>query len=82
MIHVYRAPDTPLPAIPADGRPPIPVRLVWGELDAFMPREAATLTEAYLPAGEVRTWPGASHWLLAEEPDRVAAELIEYFGAP
>jgi pimeloyl-ACP methyl ester carboxylesterase len=82
MIHGFRAPDVPLPAIPADGRPPIPVRLVWGERDAFVSREAAALTEAYLPAGEVRTWPDAGHWLLLEEPERVAAEMIEFFGAP
>jgi pimeloyl-ACP methyl ester carboxylesterase len=79
MIHGYRAPDVPLTGMTPDGRPPIPVRLVWGERDAFLPRRAAALTEAYLPAGEVRYWPDASHWLLLEEPERVGGEMVEFF---
>ena len=80
MIHGFRAPDAPLAGMTADGRPPLPVRVVWGERDAFVPRKGATLTEAYLPPGEVRYWPDASHWLLLEEPERVADEMIAFFG--
>jgi pimeloyl-ACP methyl ester carboxylesterase len=81
MLHTYRAPDVPIAGIPPDLRPPIPVRLVWGERDAFIPREAATLTEPLLPPGSVRYLPEASHWLLLEEPDATAREMIEFFGA-
>lgn len=80
MVNGFRAPDAPVAGMTADGRPPIPVRVVWGERDAFVPRKGATLTEAYLPPGEVRYWPDASHWLLVEEPERVAGEMIAFFG--
>lgn len=80
MINTYRAPTTPLRGLTRDGRPPIPVRIIWGDRDAFVPLEASALSEVYLPEGEIRHWPSASHWLLHEEPERTAEAMIEFFG--
>ena len=81
MINTYRAPEVPIGGIPASLRPPIPVRIVWGERDAFIPRQAATLTEPLLPPGSIRYLPEASRWLLLEEPDATAREMIDFFRA-
>ncbi len=81
MLNTFRAPEVAIEGTPTDLRPSIPVRIVWGERDAFVPRESATLTEPLLPAGAVHYLPEASHWLLLEEPEETARQMIEFFGA-
>jgi pimeloyl-ACP methyl ester carboxylesterase len=79
MLNVYRAPFRSEP-IPGDGRPRVPVRYVYGGRDAYIPREASLLTAEMIGAEAAVELPEASHWLLLEEPERVAALLVEFFG--
>jgi pimeloyl-ACP methyl ester carboxylesterase len=64
----------------AKGLPPVtvPTSYVWGSADMAFGRTAAERTEAYV-AGPYRFVPieGASHWLLDEAPDIVAATILE-----
>jgi len=80
MLEVYRADWAPV-ALPPDGKPSVPVRYVTGSNDAYIPKAAVEVTAEYLPPGAVVELPEASHWLLLEEPTRVAALMLEFFGA-
>ena len=80
MINTFRAPIVPLRRMPPGGRPEVPFRVVWGERDAFIPRERIALNQRYLPEGAIVVLPEAGHWLLHEEPERTAREMIDFFG--
>ena len=77
MINTYRAEWSELTDLPPVT--PVPVRLVWGEKDAFQPLAAARLSERYLEPGAVRYVPEASHWILMEEPELTSRAMIEFF---
>ncbi len=47
MINTYRAPNTPIRRMTADGRPTIPVRIIWGDRDAFIPLAGARLRDLF-----------------------------------
>jgi pimeloyl-ACP methyl ester carboxylesterase len=57
----------------------VPTRILWGERDAFLLAEMAQLSLRYCAKGELITFPGATHWLLHEEPARVSELLIDFF---
>jgi len=78
MINVYRAPWEEIP-LPDDGRPPVPVRFVYGASDAYVPRAAAEVTGEFLPEGGVTELADLSHWMLLEDPKRVAGLLTDFF---
>ena len=80
MIGPYRADWRDLEGVPADGRPRVPVRLVWGEQDAFIPLAAGRLSASKLPEGATVFVPEASHWILQEEPELTSRVMIEFFG--
>lgn len=81
MLNVYRAPREQIPESKA--RPTLPVRVVWGEQDAFIPLAGAAFTARYLasPDDLVRV-PDASHWILLEEPELTSREMIDFFREP
>jgi len=81
MINVYRSGFRRQP-LPEDGKPPVPVRYVFGGRDAYMPRAASELTAELLGKSAVTELPEASHWLLHEEPERIGQLLIDFFGEP
>jgi pimeloyl-ACP methyl ester carboxylesterase len=80
MINVYRAEFRSEP-LAGDGRPSVPVRYVYGGRDAYMPRAASEVTAEILGADAAVELPENGHWLLLEEPERVGAILVEFFGA-
>ncbi len=80
MIHGYRAEFREIRGVPEDGRPAVPVRLVWGEQDAFIPLEGGRLSAERLDPGATLFVPEASHWILHEEPELTSRVLIEFFG--
>lgn len=53
-----------------------PSLVLWGDHDPYIDRRFA----ASFGAGDVLHFPEAGHWLPAEEPERVAAELLRFFG--
>jgi pimeloyl-ACP methyl ester carboxylesterase len=46
-----------------------------------MPREASRITAELLGEGAAIELPENGHWLLLEEPERIGALLVEFFGA-
>ena len=57
----------------------VPVRILWGERDAFLLKEMAAESLRYCPQGELIPFPDASHWLQHEEPARISQLLIDFF---
>lgn len=51
----------------------IPIRVLWGENDRYIPLKYARLTNEPL-----RLVPGCTHWLPLERPDIVAEEVIHF----
>jgi pimeloyl-ACP methyl ester carboxylesterase len=80
MIGFYRddSPDEPLPG---DGRPTVPVHYIYGRHDAYIPYQASRITAELLGEDSVTELLENGHWLLLEEPERVGALLVEFFGA-
>jgi len=64
---------------PAEGRVSVPVVILWGEEDRFLGREMATESLAFCDQGRAILFPGVSHWIQHEEPERVANALIAHF---
>jgi pimeloyl-ACP methyl ester carboxylesterase len=79
MMNVYRA-DFRRREIPGEGKPTMPVRYVYGGTDAFVPREANRITAEVLGEDAVVELPENGHWLPLEEPERIGALLVDFFG--
>jgi pimeloyl-ACP methyl ester carboxylesterase len=60
----------------------IPVRILWGENDAFLLADMARESLRYCANASLFTFADASHWLQHEEPSRVSEHLIHFFGEP
>ncbi|MEH6569621.1 MAG: alpha/beta hydrolase [Halioglobus sp.] len=79
MLGAYRNDGANIATIPDDGRPRMPVLFVYGAQDKFIPMDVAERTKTYLGDDNVKIYPELSHWILAEEPDTTAAEIIGFF---
>ena len=77
MINWYRAAARFASRLGKTGRVAVPVRIIWGEKDAFLKRELAQESLAYCDNGELTYLP-ATHWVQHEEPDKVNKLLIEF----
>ncbi|KQW01354.1 alpha/beta fold hydrolase [Rhizobacter sp. Root1221] len=53
----------------------VPVHVVWGEADAALPPSLLDGLEAFVPRLTIARVPGATHWIVHEQPARVAAEI-------
>jgi pimeloyl-ACP methyl ester carboxylesterase len=56
-----------------------PMRVLWGERDAFLLAEMAHESLRYCTNAELFTFANATHWLQHEEPARVSELLIDFF---
>ena len=83
MLHWYRAAlRSGFSAPPPDGgRVTVPLLILWGEEDRFLCREMATESLAFCARGRVIPFPGVSHWIQHEEPERVTRELLAHFSS-
>jgi pimeloyl-ACP methyl ester carboxylesterase len=76
-----RPPTSPTDAIMSLQLPPalvtvrVPTRVVWAEQDVALPPALLDGLEAYVPAMRVVRVPGATHWIVHERPDLIAAEI-------
>jgi pimeloyl-ACP methyl ester carboxylesterase len=77
MLNWYRALRLSASSTPAT-RIRVPVRVIWGDRDAFLDSGLAEAAIALCDQGEVFHLPEASHWLHHEEPDRVNRLLAEF----
>jgi len=62
----------------------VPVRIVYGERDAFLPDVAETMARVArdLPQAQVTTLPDAGHFLQEDAPEEVGELLAAFFAAP
>lgn len=79
MAWWWRAWDAHPRVLPVPAIVPVPVRLVWGLEDAFIPLSDPDASLAFLPRGEVVQLPDTGHWLLHEEPEETGRLLVEFF---
>lgn len=82
MINWYRAAfRSMLTGRITAARIEVPVRIIWGERDAFLIKAMAAESLRYCARGELVKFPEATHWVHHEEPGRVTELLIEWFGS-
>jgi len=83
-INYYRAAlRRPRAAVLADGdaRVAQPALVIWGDRDAYLRRSLADGMRRWVPNVHVAHIPDASHWVLADAPERVNELLVEFLGA-
>ena len=59
----------------------VPVRIVWGEHDAWLPPDLARRLHETIPNSDLRVLPGTGHFAMEDSPGEVAAALEEFFVA-
>ncbi len=59
----------------------IPVLILWGEDDPFMPVQAADQLNAWIPTSTLGLLPGCGHFLLEDAMDTVGPMIYEYLRA-
>jgi non-heme chloroperoxidase len=66
-----------------DGLPTLtmPVLLIWGSADAFVPRADQDRLRSVLPSAQLQVYEGAGHALHWEQPARVADDLRRFVDA-
>lgn len=57
----------------------VPTLVIWGERDPYLSPRLAEGLERWVPDVEVVRLPEASHWVLADAPERVSRLLEEFF---
>jgi pimeloyl-ACP methyl ester carboxylesterase len=80
MLNWYRALRLP-GVLRAPVRVRVPVRVIWGDKDAFLESGLAEASAALCDRAEVFHLPGATHWVQHEEADAVNRRLIEFLTA-
>ncbi|HWP20369.1 MAG TPA: alpha/beta fold hydrolase [Burkholderiaceae bacterium] len=60
----------------------VPTLVLWGEADLALPPSLLDGLDAYVPTLTLRRRPGATHWILHEEPDWVAQQVESFVEAP
>lgn len=78
MLHWYRAALLRLAPRPRSWRIRVPTRIVWGARDVAIVRGAAEDSAALCEDAEIAWLEDAGHWLHHEEPERVAALLVDW----
>lgn len=78
MLGAYRNEWHQFDKMPADGATAMPVMFINGLLDQFVPSAASLATKKYLGEENVRLFPELSHWILEEEPELTATEIISF----
>jgi len=56
-----------------------PVLILWGEEDLFLSKEMALASSKLCREARCEYFPGVSHWIQHEEPERIAAAMIGHF---
>ena len=65
---------------PRLGQVTVPVRIVWGEEDAWLEPATAERIRERIPEAELSFVPGAGHFLMEDAPEALTRELLEFFG--
>jgi haloalkane dehalogenase len=59
----------------------VPTLLLWGEQDPFAPVASAHRLHREIPGSELVILPDAGHFLMEDEPERVASEIARFLRA-
>jgi pimeloyl-ACP methyl ester carboxylesterase len=87
-LNYYRASPLRPPTLPDDPirtlvlpdemvRVHVPTTVLWGDADVALPSTLLDGLEAFVPSLDVRRVPGATHWLIHEQPALVARTIEE-----
>ena len=77
MLNWYRALRLYARSLPPE-RVRVPMRIVWGDRDAFLERGMVEAGLGLCERGEAFHLPEATHWVQHEEPERVIELLLEF----
>jgi pimeloyl-ACP methyl ester carboxylesterase/formiminotetrahydrofolate cyclodeaminase len=66
---------------PLYGSIDLPVLILWGEQDGWLDLAFAGRLHSAIPGSQLRTIPGAGHFVPEDAPDAVAAALDDFFAA-
>jgi pimeloyl-ACP methyl ester carboxylesterase len=58
----------------------VPVRLLWGQEDRWQPTCWAERLAAAIPHAELVVVPGAGHFVMEDDPERVTREVLDFLG--
>jgi pimeloyl-ACP methyl ester carboxylesterase len=58
----------------------LPTLVLWAMDDIALPPALIAGLEAYVPNMQLHKIPGASHWIVHEQPDLVARALVDFLG--
>jgi len=59
----------------------VPTLVIWGEQDTALGIELLDGLEHWVPDSRVVRLPDASHWVLADKPNRVTEEILSFLGS-
>ena len=59
----------------------LPTLVIWGEADTALPPALLDGLEPFVPQMRLVRVPGASHWIVHEQPDLVAAEIEQFLAS-
>jgi pimeloyl-ACP methyl ester carboxylesterase/2-polyprenyl-6-methoxyphenol hydroxylase-like FAD-dependent oxidoreductase len=80
VLKLYRATPAAALARPAAALRPLdrPALVIWGTQDAYLPCEQAERQRQAFPSARVELLSGHSHWVMLEDPERVASLVIPF----
>jgi pimeloyl-ACP methyl ester carboxylesterase/2-polyprenyl-6-methoxyphenol hydroxylase-like FAD-dependent oxidoreductase len=80
VLKLYRATPAASLAAPAAALRPLdrPALVIWGTQDAYLPCEQAERQRQAFPSAHVELLEGHGHWVMLEDPGRVASLVIPF----
>ena len=80
VLKLYRATPEATLASPAAALRPLdrPALVIWGTKDAYLPYEQAERQREAFPSAQVELLDGHGHWVMLEDPERVASLVIPF----
>jgi pimeloyl-ACP methyl ester carboxylesterase len=80
VLKLYRATPAAALAGPAAALRPLdrPALVIWGTKDAYLPSEQAERQRQAFPSAQVELLDGHGHWVMLEDPERVASLVIPF----
>jgi pimeloyl-ACP methyl ester carboxylesterase len=82
VLKLYRATPAAALAAPAAALRPLdrPALVICGTQDPYVPREQAERQRQAFPSAQVEPLEGHGHWVMLEDPERVASLVIPFLG--
>jgi pimeloyl-ACP methyl ester carboxylesterase len=80
VLKLYRATPEAMLASPAAALRQLdrPALVIWGTGDAYLPSEQAERQRQAFPSAQVELLEGHGHWVMLEDPGRVASLVISF----